>query len=187
MESHKCIFQCVIIFSFDGFFVHILRYRVVDIKQCNDVVAYYLSDKFTQCTIDINFAGNRDTLGCQTAVYIARNKSKLCLECRPAFSCQSYIFTISSVVSNPVFQSQFVLSKFRKDFWFLVSFTKLCFHFFNDFRNSFIAFMFVECFEKIQFRVFFDFYAKIVKLFDRCITSKEVCRTWSKADDLKVA
>ena len=47
MESHECIFQCIIEFSFDGFFVHILRYGVVDIKQCNDIVAYYLSDELT--------------------------------------------------------------------------------------------------------------------------------------------
>ena len=47
MESHECIFQCVIKFAFDGFFVHILRYGVVDVEQSNDIVAYYLSDELT--------------------------------------------------------------------------------------------------------------------------------------------
>ena len=91
------------------------------------------------------------------------------------------------MISYPVFQSQFILSKFRKDLWFLVSGTKFFFHFFYNFRDSFIAFVLIECFKEIQFRVFFNLYAKIVELFDRCIAGKEVCRTRSKADDLKIA
>ena len=47
VESHECVFQCIIVFSLDGLFIHILRYRVVDIKQGNDIVAYNLSDEFT--------------------------------------------------------------------------------------------------------------------------------------------
>ena len=47
MESHKCIFQCVIKFAFDRLFVHILRYRVVDVKQCNCILAYNSSDELT--------------------------------------------------------------------------------------------------------------------------------------------
>ena len=47
VESHESIFQCVVEFALDGLFVHILRYGVVDIQQCNDIIAYYLSDKLT--------------------------------------------------------------------------------------------------------------------------------------------
>ena len=47
MESHECIFQCVVIFAFDRLFVHILRYRVVDVKQCNCILAYNCSDELT--------------------------------------------------------------------------------------------------------------------------------------------
>ena len=47
--------------------------------------------------------------------------------------------------------------------------------------------MIIERLKKIQFRVLFNLNSKIVKLFDRCVACKEVCRTWSEADDLQVA
>ena len=39
VESHEGIFQCVIEFALDVFFIHISRYGVVDIQQCNCIVA----------------------------------------------------------------------------------------------------------------------------------------------------
>ena len=47
MESHKGILKRIVEFSFDRFFVHILRNGVIDIKKCNDIITYYLSDKLT--------------------------------------------------------------------------------------------------------------------------------------------
>ena len=46
--------------------------------------------------------------------------------------------------------------------------------------------MLVECLEQVKLRVLLDLYAEVVKLFDRCITCKEVQWTWTKADDLQV-
>ena len=174
MESHKCIFLCIWEFSFDALFVHICRYCIVDIKKCYCILADSSSDKLAECSVNINLTGYRDSLSCQTAVYITWNKSELCLECRPAFSCQCYIFTISFVISYPVFQSQFILCKFRKDLRFLVSCTKLFFHLFYDLRDSLIPCMIIERLKKIQFRVFLNLNSDIVKLLDRCITCKEV-------------
>ena len=88
------------------------------------------------------------------------------------------------MISHPVFQSQLILCKFRKDLRLLVSCAKLLFHLFNDCRDSLITCMIVKCLEKIQLRILLDLYAKVVKLFDRCIACKEVCRTRSEADDL---
>ena len=47
VEAHKCILKCVVEFTFDGLFVHILRYGVVDVKKCNDIITYNLSDELT--------------------------------------------------------------------------------------------------------------------------------------------
>ena len=77
MESHKCISKLVIVFSFDIFIIDILLNRVVDIKQCNCIIGNAKSDVLTKCSVDINLTGYRDSSGNQTAVYIARFKSKL--------------------------------------------------------------------------------------------------------------
>ena len=103
MEAHEDILECVVIFTLDVLVVHILGYAVVDVKQCNCIVAHNSSDKLAECAVDIHLAGYRDTLSCQTAVHIAGNKAELCLECRPAFSCDSHIFSVSSVLLYPVF------------------------------------------------------------------------------------
>ena len=102
MESHEGIGMLVIKFSADRLCIHILRYRVIDIKQCYGILTYAGSDKLAECSVDINLTGNRDSASCQTAVYIAGNKSKLCLECRPAFSSDGNIFAVALVVLYPV-------------------------------------------------------------------------------------
>ena len=112
MESHECIFQCVIIFAFNIFIVQVSRYRVVDIKECYSIFTYNGSDEFAECSVNIYFAGYRNTLCCQTAVDIAWYKSELCLECRPAFSGDCNVFAVSSVFFYPVFECQLILSKF---------------------------------------------------------------------------
>ena len=65
MESHECICQFVIIFSFDIFVIDILRNGVVDVKQCNCIIGDAKSDVLAECSVDINFAGYRDTSGSQ--------------------------------------------------------------------------------------------------------------------------
>ena len=77
MEAHECICQFVIIFSFDIFVIDIFRNRVVDIKQSNSIVGNAKSDVLTECAVDINFTGYRNTSGSKAAVYIARFKSEL--------------------------------------------------------------------------------------------------------------
>ena len=77
-------------------------------SKCNCILTYNGSDEFTQCSVNINLAGYRDSLCCQTAVYITWYKTKLCLECRPAFSCNRNIF--SDILCVPLIQSFNVIS-----------------------------------------------------------------------------
>ena len=46
--------------------------------------------------------------------------------------------------------------------------------------------MLFESNEKIKFGVFFDLNAQFIKALDRCITCKEILRTWSECNDLEV-
>ena len=174
MESHKCIFLCIWEFCFNALFIHICRYCIIDVEECNCILADNSSDELAECSVNINLTGYRDSLCCQTAVYITWNESELCLECRPAFSCACNVFSVSSVLLNPVFQSNLILSQFRKDLRFLISCSELFFHLFYNGRNSLITFMFVISLEKVKFRVFLNFNSDIVKLLDWCITCKEV-------------
>ena len=171
MEAHESIFQCVIEFALDIFFVNIRCNSIVNVEKSNRIVADNSSDKLTQCTIDINFAGNRDTHLCQTAVYIARNETKLCLECRPAFTGDRNELTVSFVILDPVKESDLILSKFLKDLRFLVACAKLCFHILNNIRDTSISGMVIECFKQVKLRVLFNFNIQVVKLLDRSITS----------------
>ena len=111
MESHKCIFMCIVKLALDRLFVHILRNGVIDVEQCDSILAHAGTDKLTQGAVNIYRARYRNTYYGQPAVDIARNKAKLCLECRPAFSCNCNIFTGTFVRLNPVKQSQFLLCK----------------------------------------------------------------------------
>ena len=77
MESHKCISKLIIVFSFNIFIIDILWNRVVDIKQCNCIIGNAKSDLLAECSVDINLTGYRNSSGSQTAIYIARFKSKL--------------------------------------------------------------------------------------------------------------
>ena len=185
MESHESIFQCVIaIFALDVSIIQICRNRVVDIKQCNNILADNGSDELGECTVDINLAGYRNTFCSQAAVDIAGNESELCLESRPAFSSDGNIFSVTFVIFNPVQKSQFILSQFGKDFRLLVTCTKLFFHIGNDFRNSLVICMFVECLKQIKLRVLLNLNIDVVKLFNRSVTCKEVQWTRTEADNL---
>ena len=103
VEAHKCIFLSIVIFALDSAVVHIRRDRIVDIQQCNSILADNRSDELTECTVNIHFAGYRNALRCQTAVHITWHKTELCLECRPAFACQCYILAIATMLFDPVF------------------------------------------------------------------------------------
>ena len=111
VEAHEGIFLGIVIFSFDVGFKHISGNRIVDIQQSNHIVADNGSDELTQSAVNINFTGYRDASLGQTAVYIAGNAAKLCLECRPAFSGNCYEFTASLMFFDPVKQGQLVLSQ----------------------------------------------------------------------------
>ena len=103
VEAHECIFLSIVIFTLYIAVVHIRRYRIVDIQQCNCILADNRSDKLAECTVNIHFTGYRNTLSRQTAVDITWHKAELCLECRPAFARQCYILAIATMLFDPVF------------------------------------------------------------------------------------
>ena len=77
MEAHKCIGKLVIIFALDILIIDVLRNGVVDVKQCNSIIGNAKSDVLAECSEDTNLTGYRNSSGSQTAIYIARFKSKL--------------------------------------------------------------------------------------------------------------
>ena len=86
---------------------------------------------------------------------------------------------------HPVEKRQFILSQFGKYFGFLIACTQFCRHLFNFGRNTGIICMFVKCFKQIQFGIFFNFNAQVIKLFNRCVACQEVQRSGTKADDFE--
>ena len=169
-------------FAFNLLFVHICRYCIVDIQQCNCILAYNGSDEFTQCSVNINLTGYRDSLCCQTAVYITWNESKLCLECRPAFSCDCHIFSVSSVLLNPVLQGDLILRQLSEGspvFYFLLRALLPSLLQQPGFsRHLHVCYMpqisQVQSFPQSQ-------HPDIVKLLDRCVARKEIQRTTAQS------
>ena len=150
VEAHECILLCIVIFALNVFFIHILRHRIVDIKERYHIVAYHCSDKLAKRTVNVHFTGYRNSLCSQPAIDIARHESKLCLECRPAFPCKCNVFAVSFVCLNPILQCQFVLGKFLKNLWLLVACAKLCFHLLHNCRNPLVPGVFVKCLEQVK-------------------------------------
>ena len=156
MEAHEGILMCIWELAFNGFLVHILRNGVVDIKEGYDIITDTGSDVLRQCTVNIYFAGYRNSATGQTAVYVAWYETELGLECRPALAGDGNILTISSVLFYQIQKGQLILSQLLKNFRLLVAGTKLSFHILNNVRNTLIACMLVECFEQIQLGVLFN-------------------------------
>ena len=61
VEAHKCILVCVREFALDGLPVHISRNGIVNVEQCNSILAYAGTDILAQAAININLAGYRDS------------------------------------------------------------------------------------------------------------------------------
>ena len=147
MESHKRIFLCIVKFTLNAFFIHIRRNCIVDIQKRHRIFADTGADKFAQRAVNIHFTRYRNAPACQAAVYITWHKSKLRLECRPAFSGDADIFTVPFVFLNPVKQGQLILRQLWQDFRLLVAGTKLFFHICHHFRNPGIILVLMESFE----------------------------------------
>ncbi len=147
MEAHERIRELVRELAFDGFLVHILRHGVVDVQQRDDIVADCLTDELAERAVNIHFAGNGDAAPRQTAVYIARHEAELRLESRPAFSGNRHIFTIPFVLLNPIQKRELILRELRQNLRLVVAGAELCFHIFDDIRNTGITVVFVESFK----------------------------------------
>ena len=186
VESHKSIFLCIIIFSFDFAVIDRSWNGIVDIQKCNGILADHSTDIFAYSSPDIYFTGNRNSSSCKTAVYIAGNESELCLECRPTFCCQGYIFSGTFMCLYPIQQSDLVLSQFWQDFRLHIAFAQFFLHIFCNFFNTWIPFMFLKGFKKIQFRVLFDLDSQVIQSLDRSVAGQEVLRTGTKADHFQV-
>ena len=144
MESHKGIFERVIIFALDFCLIHIIWNGIINIKQGDSVLAYDCSDVLADCTVDIHLAGYRNPLRGQTTVHITRYKTKLCLEGRPAFPGNRHVFSVSLMITDPVFERQLILRQFGQNLRFFIACSQFLFHLFYDFPNPLVSFMFVE-------------------------------------------
>ena len=162
------------------------RNSIVNIQQGYSILADYCTDILAYSTPDVNFTGYRDSSSCKTAVYIAGNKAKLCLECRPAFCSQSHIFSGAFVSLYPIQQSNFILSQFRQDFRFHIAFAQLFLHILCHLRNTWVSFMVFKGLEKVQLRVFFNLDSQVIQSLDRSIAGQEVLRTRTEADNFQV-
>ena len=86
MEAHEGVGELVAVLD-------ILRHRVVDVEQCNSVVAGTHTNILREGTIDIYLTGHGDTTAHKAAVYIAGLKAKLAWESRPALVGECHILT----------------------------------------------------------------------------------------------
>ena len=187
MESHKGIRQCIVKFSFNRCFPHGCRYGIVDIQKCYCIFADAGTNVLTQRAIDIDFAGNRNSAACQTAVDVARFKSELLRECRPAFICKRHILARPFMCLCPVKQCQLELCHTWEHLRISISgHAQLFCHIVADFLNSRIVGMCFEGDQKIQLGILFDLDAKFVKPFDRCVAGKEILWSRTKGDDLQI-
>ena len=186
MEAHEGILVGIRELALDRLLVHISRYGVVDVEQSYSVLRNAGTDELGQTSVDINLTGYGDAHTGETAVYVAGNEAKLCLECRPALTGNCNILSVSSVCLNPVKQGQLILSQLLKNLRLLVACAKLCCHLCNLCRDSLVSGMLVECLEQIQLRVFLDLNAQVVKLLDGSVTSQEVHRSGTEGNDLQI-
>ncbi len=183
VESHERIGQLVIIFPLDILVIDILRYGVVDIEKGNRIFGNAKADIFAQGTVDIHLTGYRNSSGAETAVDIARFKTKLRRECRPALICKCNIFSGTLVSLCPVKKGKFKLSHLGIEVSIIFAFAHFLCHISTDIRNARIIFMFLKGNQKIQLRVFLDLHTKLIETLDRSIAGKEVLRTRAKGDD----
>ncbi len=189
VEAHEAVGQLVVIteLALDIRPVHILRDRVVDVEKGDRLLADAPSDVLGKSTVDINLAGYRDAASGQTAVDIAGNETEHILECRPALRGQSHILTIALVLVCPVSKSQLILRELLQHFGsLLLGVAHLIHHVLADSSDSLIAFMLLISLEKIELRLLFNFHVEVVKLLDRSIACKEVCRSRAEGDDLQI-
>ena len=185
VEAHEGIGMLVIELVLDGLFVHVSRYGVVDVKQGDLFTGNAGADELGQSAVYVDLTGYRDTASGQAAVDIAGNELELCLECRPALSCDTYIISVTLVSLYPVKQGQFILCKSLQDLRLLVACSKFLLHIRDNFRNSRVAGMIVEGLEQIELGVLFDLNAKVVELLDRSVACKEIVRSRSEGDELQ--
>ena len=95
--------------------IEVIKQKLVD--QIKPIGVYLFgsfangTDELAECSVDIYLTGYRNASLGKTAVNVARYASELCLECRPALSCQCNELTISSVLLDPVKKSDLVLCK----------------------------------------------------------------------------
>ncbi len=186
MEAHEGILQRVRELALDRLLVHVLRDGVVDVEQGHHVVRDAGADVLGKRSVDIDFAGDRDSAACQAAVDVAGNKSELCLERRPAFACDRDIFAVALVSLDPVKQGQLVLRQLRQDLRDLVARTELRRHIRDDLRDARIVSVLVVSLEEVKFGVLLYLDAHVVELLDRRVAGQEIHRSRPEGNNLEI-
>ena len=102
VEAHECILQGIGEFVLDILLEEILGNCIVNVQKCYRILADHCADELAESAVNVNLTGNRDSLGSQTAVHIARHKSELGLEGRPAFSGNGHVLPVALMIPDPV-------------------------------------------------------------------------------------
>jgi len=92
VKAHKEIGQLVFADLLFVFFIHILRYGVIDIKKGGRHLGDTGQQVFTQCAVNINLAGYGYPTSCQTRVNIAGDKAEIRFKRGPAFISKNTVF-----------------------------------------------------------------------------------------------
>ena len=87
---------------------------------------------------------------------------------------------------RPVKERQLELCHPLKHFRIVLTLSHFGFHVLTDLWDPCISGMLFIAYEQVKFGVFFNFHAKLIKSFDRCITCEEVLRTRSESDDFQI-
>ena len=190
MEAHEDflvgIGVALELLALDALFIHVARNGVVDVEQSDSILSDAGADELRQSAIDIYFASHSNAATRQTAVHIARNEAEHGLESWPALVCHSYELTAALVTFDPVEQGQLILSKSWQHGWNLVASTQFLDHILHHVVDAWVTSVLLESFEQVKLGVLLNLHVEIIEGADRSVTSEEVVRTRTEADDLQV-
>ena len=186
VEAHKRIGKLIIELALDLFFKEACGNRVVDIQKSDCIFGDAGSDVLAQGTVNIHFAGYRNTPGSQTGVHIAGLKAELLRECRPAFICKSNILACTLVLLCPVKQSELKLCHTLQHIGIISALAHLVLHIFAYSGDSLITGVGFVGDKKVKLGVLLDLNAEFIQAFDRRIAGKEVLRAGTESDDLQI-
>ena len=110
MEAHEGIGEAVVELAGDVCLIKAGGNGVVDVQQGDSVHSDTGADVLAESAVDIHLAGNGDTPGGKTGVYVAGLEAEGLGEGRPALVSKDNVLTGALVLLGPIQQRQLELS-----------------------------------------------------------------------------